>query len=189
MNYVVEPPQHKIPPLQEVSSGPSSSVTDPPDSAPLPPSPATPTIVTPSSSTSTASSQLMIEKTKLSRKIREYNRKTTPVHHIHIKSSVSEHSYIDTCIWCHRSKKSTGKPECLFIIQSFKYSRPSHKFHRTLFVFDPGPFRKIVMARFNDIHSLGSSNGFCISKHLASILYVTVEPPLSGWYGDYRVLV
>ncbi len=34
-------------------------------------------------------SQYISEKAKLSRKIREYNRKTTPVHHIHIKSSVS----------------------------------------------------------------------------------------------------
>ena len=39
--------------------------------------------------TSTLDPQLLSEKTKLARKIREYNRKTTPVHHIHIKSSVS----------------------------------------------------------------------------------------------------
>ena len=35
------------------------------------------------------SSQLLSEKTKLARKIREYNRKTTPVNHIHIKSASS----------------------------------------------------------------------------------------------------
>lgn len=38
-------------------------------------------------SSSYVNSQLMTEKTKLSRKIREYNRKTTPVHHIHLRSS------------------------------------------------------------------------------------------------------
>lgn len=88
------------PPPQGMETDPS--VVDPPDPAtstlpsvlPPSPSPATPTIVTPSSSTSSstpasASSQLLMEKTKLSRKIREYNRKTTPVHHIHIKSTVS----------------------------------------------------------------------------------------------------
>ena len=41
------------------------------------------------SSSSYINSQILTEKTKLMRKIREYNRKTTPVHHIHMKSSVS----------------------------------------------------------------------------------------------------
>ncbi len=41
------------------------------------------------SSSQVSSHQLIIEKTKLTRKIREYNRKTTPVHHIHLRSSVS----------------------------------------------------------------------------------------------------
>ena len=46
---------------------------------------------------STLDPQLLSEKTKLARKIREYNRKTTPVHHIHIKSSVS-YSYVQSCL-------------------------------------------------------------------------------------------
>ncbi|XP_064407242.1 uncharacterized protein LOC135352063 isoform X3 [Halichondria panicea] len=47
------------------------------------------------SSSQVSSYQLIIEKTKLTRKIREYNRKTTPVHHIHLRSSHNDPSLIE----------------------------------------------------------------------------------------------
>ena len=50
-------------------------------------------------SSSYVNSQLMTEKTKLSRKIREYNRKTTPVHHIHLRSVSGMHVHVITCVW------------------------------------------------------------------------------------------
>ncbi|XP_064398859.1 ras association domain-containing protein 5-like isoform X2 [Halichondria panicea] len=47
------------------------------------------------SSSQVSSHQLIIEKTKLTRKIQEYNRKTTPVHHIHLRSSHNDPSLIE----------------------------------------------------------------------------------------------
>ena len=79
---VVDPPAPptptaSCPPTPTATSLPAIDVTAASVTSPCP----SPLSVQPTS-------QQMADKVKLSRKIREYNRKTTPVHHIHIKSVV-----------------------------------------------------------------------------------------------------